>query len=240
MKLSSRLLRTAIILLSLTLCAGAVIELFTKRAILSERLGHFSPAYWLALSAIVGVLVFFLLSTLVSAGPTEQTEAVHRALRKLRAGMGMLRWPAIFVVALIPAVLLLYTPLGTLFSGPFFRTILWVSASLIAAFLLTREPEQAFSLSALGFGAVLVAGLHYLAAKLTFVTNYPFMLIWSEGNRFYDYSILLGQARYNFPGELRIPYGDPGRYLLWGLPFAIPGTPIWMHRLWDALLWTIP
>jgi hypothetical protein len=240
MKPSSRLLRTAIVLLSLALCAGAVNELYTKRALLSERLGHYSPSYLLALAAIVGILAFFLFSILAIAELTGQTDVMRTAVLKRRAGLGKLRWPAFFFAAIIPALLLLYTPLGTLFSGLFFRTILWLSASLAAAFLLTREPEQAFTLKALGFGAVLAAGLYYLAAKLTFVTNYPFMLIWSEGNRFYDYSVLLGQARYSYPGELSIPYGDPGRYLLWGLPFAMSGTPIWVHRLWDALLWTLP
>lgn len=28
--------------------------------------------------------------------------------------------------------------------------------------------------------------------------------------------------------------------MLWGVLFAIPNTPIWAHRLWDAILWTVP
>jgi len=79
-----------------------------------------------------------------------------------------------------------------------------------------------------------------LANHLTTVSNYPFSLTWSEGNRLYDYSVILGSNRYQFAGTLTIPYASPGRYLLWGILFAIPNTPIWLHRLWDAILSTIP
>ncbi len=36
---------------------------------------------------------------------------------------------------------------------------------------------------------------------LTAVSNYPFSLSWSEGNRFWDYSIMYGMDRYINPVE---------------------------------------
>ena len=65
----------------------------------------------------------------------------------------------------------------------------------------------------------------------------PFSLVWSEGNRFYDYSLIFGKKLYDYTGNLTVPYNSPGRYALWGSLFLIPGLPIWAHRLWDALLW---
>jgi hypothetical protein len=87
---------------------------------------------------------------------------------------------------------------------------------------------------------MLLASLHVIASYLEWVVNYPFSLTWSEGNRFYDYSVMLGSSRYLYDGRLTIPYFAPGRYLLWGILFAIPGTTIWLHRLWDAALWIVP
>jgi hypothetical protein len=89
-------------------------------------------------------------------------------------------------------------------------------------------------------GIVLVGSIFAFTERLTTVTTYPFSLTWSEGNRLYDYSVYIDNDRYIYPNELKIPYSAAGRYILWGILFAIPNTPIWLHRLWDALLWTVP
>lgn len=75
---------------------------------------------------------------------------------------------------------------------------------------------------------------------LKFVVDYPFSLSWSEGNRFYDYSLIFGKSLYRYGGNLSSPYYSPGRYALWGLWFLIPGLPIAFHRFWNALLWIVP
>jgi hypothetical protein len=79
-----------------------------------------------------------------------------------------------------------------------------------------------------------------LSSQLTKVIDYPFSLYWSEGNRFYDYSLSFASRLYNYPGKLIVPYFSPARYALWGSLFLIPGLPIWVHRLWNAFLLTIP
>jgi hypothetical protein len=75
---------------------------------------------------------------------------------------------------------------------------------------------------------------------LKFVVDYPFSLSWSEGNRFYDYSLIFGKSLYRYDGNLTIPYYSPGRYALLGLWFLIPGLPIAFHRFWNAVLWVVP
>jgi len=72
------------------------------------------------------------------------------------------------------------------------------------------------------------------------VTNYPFKLYWSEGNRFYDYSLIFAKNLYQSNVPVAPLYNEPGRYALWGILFAIPGLPIWVHRLWNAILWIVP
>ena len=92
------------------------------------------------------------------------------------------------------------------------------------------------------FLIIILAGAYALLAGdyLKFVVNYPFSLSWSEGNRFYDYSLVFGKSLYQYDGDLVLPYYSPGRYALWGLWFLIPNLPIAFHRLWNALLWIVP
>jgi hypothetical protein len=73
------------------------------------------------------------------------------------------------------------------------------------------------------------------------LNDYPFSFSWSEGNRIWDYSTLFGRRLYNYPQDQPIfAFIDLGRQSLWGLPFLLPGIPIWGVRLWDGLVTTLP
>jgi hypothetical protein len=77
--------------------------------------------------------------------------------------------------------------------------------------------------------------------RLQKVSNHPFSLFWSEGNRLWDYSIPFGRRLYHYPaGEAIFSLTDIGRRTLWGLPYLLPGVQIWMVRLWDVLMFTVP
>ncbi len=97
-----------------------------------------------------------------------------------------------------------------------------------------------------GVGNVLILAITWMGfllmagSYLSRVTTYPFSLSWSEGNRFYDYSLIFGSHLYRADGIIKPNYFSPGRYGLWGLPFLIDGLPIAIHRLWNAILYTIP
>jgi len=95
---------------------------------------------------------------------------------------------------------------------------------------------QHFLLAGLFVGGGLV-----LAESFSLVSDYPFSLHWSEGNRIWDYSILFGGDRYNVPsGNNIFAFIDRGRQALWGLPFIFPNVTIWVVRFWSAFLVTIP
>jgi len=115
---------------------------------------------------------------------------------------------------------------------------------LLSAFLLTFSAGRwnvhwgagrVFILALTWMGFVLMAGSY-----LSRVTSYPFSLSWSEGNRFYDYSLIFGNHLYQYDGVIKPNYFSPGRYGLWGLPFLIDGLPIEVHRLWNAFLYIVP
>lgn len=88
---------------------------------------------------------------------------------------------------------------------------------------------------------ILAGAYAFLAGDyLQYVVDYPFSLSWSEGNRFYDYSLIFGKSIYHYDGNLVLPYYSPGRYALWGLWFLFPNLPIAFHRFWNATLWIVP
>ena len=169
-----------------------------------------------------------------------QFGSLKQAAISIRERLGFWRYMLVLLLVLPPLFILLYSLPGLLFNGSFLRLALGLTIGWLVAVLITRSQEDLVQPNTLVFSLLLFSGLHILAARLTMVTSYPFALFWSEGNRLYDYSVFLGSNRYNYPGKLTIPYDSPGRYLLWGIIYALPQTPIWLHRLWDAILWTAP
>ncbi len=67
------------------------------------------------------------------------------------------------------------------------------------------------------------------------ISTYPFSLGWSEASRYYYGSLVFAERIY---GE-RVPLSilHPTRYFLQSVPFLVDGLPIWVHRLWQVLLW---
>ncbi len=86
-----------------------------------------------------------------------------------------------------------------------------------------------------------IAFIFSLFSILNHVTDYPFSLFWSEGNRIWDYSILFGEGRYLVDStEPLYAFTSQARSFLWSLAFLIPGLKIQSYRLWDALVKTLP
>ena len=89
-------------------------------------------------------------------------------------------------------------------------------------------------LTKLVFSALLLAYYNYCLSYLSGVTNYPFSLGWSETSRYYHASLYLDKLVYGM--NLPLPHRDFSRYLMQAVPFLIPHSQLWMHRLWQALL----
>ena len=86
--------------------------------------------------------------------------------------------------------------------------------------------------------SALLAGTFYLALSyLPEISTNPFTLSWSEASRYYYASLFLSKQIYGIQVPPTVLH--PSRYLLQAVPFLIPGSPIWLHRLWQVLLWII-
>ncbi|NLF51813.1 MAG: hypothetical protein GX577_11820 [Leptolinea sp.] len=147
----------------------------------------------------------------------------------------------VIILIFFTTVLFLYTSFGN------YQFIYWLRLFTIffcgftSAFLLFyRTIDFQFLIKASGM-VLLASVVFVLGDWMTGVSDYPFSLSWSEGNRFWDYSIMFGVDRYINPtGETVIPFLEAGRQFLWALPFAIPSVGIWGMRLWNVILWVVP
>jgi hypothetical protein len=136
---------------------------------------------------------------------------------------------------------MMFNRFGEYTLGYWFRLALLLLAGLLGTWLIFGKLSfwnwlLRFSILVCISGAI-YAALDWLSA----VNNYPFSQGWSEGNRFWDYSLMFGKSRYINPGNGPIfAFISTGRQLLWALAFLIPGINIFGVRLWDALLWILP
>jgi hypothetical protein len=145
----------------------------------------------------------------------------------------------IFVIVLntFPGVIIIFSSFGDHFTGLYLRIAIFLIVSTLTAMLLFPADNKWQTARALLFCFGITTFLISFIVYLSDVRTTPFSLNWSEGNRFYDYSLIFAKNLYIHTGDLSVPYNSPGRYALWGSLFLIPGLPIWAHRLWNALLW---
>jgi hypothetical protein len=141
------------------------------------------------------------------------------------------------ILNLFPGLFLIYSSLGSYFTGPYFRFVIYLFVSCVTALLFFQAENKWKAVQGFLISFGISAFIFSIMVNLSGVRTTPFSLSWSEGNRFYDYSLTFARNLYIYSGDLHVPYFSPGRYALWGSLFLIPGLPIWAHRLWDAFLW---
>ena len=159
----------------------------------------------------------------------------------VRGQTGWVRWVLAAVIFVLPASLLQFTILGILFQGFFLRLGLWVFALVSVSFLIAEE-DRLFTLwDRFFFLALFSSVLFAILASLKSVTDYPFSLSWSEGNRIWDYSTLFGSNRYQAPAGQEISvFIDLGRQVVGGIPFLFPGLTLQQERLWLGIVAIVP
>jgi len=218
----------------------AVQEFYLSVPSAGPWLGKLTPKWMILFSGMCAFSLLALAGLAILIYSPERTTRAQQLMIRVRESLKWLRWSLVIITPLVPVAYFLYLDLGGIITGPYLRLLALLITGTLIAILTTRGNSKLIRRSNFFLGITVTASVFYCAAFLPSVNNYPFSLSWSEGNRLYDYSITLGRERYQYPGELRIPYNAPGRYLLWGILFAIPNTPIWLHRLWNAVLFTLP
>lgn len=235
-----RSLGAGVVAAAFILLAGGFFELYQVAQNSGRFLGSLSLKWagaLLASAVLAGALLFALRAIFA---PSATFRAALKSLVSWRNNIGSIRWVLAAGFVLFPAYFVFFSPWGWLFRGIFIRALVFL-ASLIAAGFLVASGKQGFSVKTLLVVGLLIGVGLVLGESLVLVSDYPFALHWSEGNRLWDYSVLFGRFRYNYPADQPIfVWIDPGRQALWGLPFALPQLSIFTARLWGALLTTIP
>ncbi len=203
-------------------------------------LGEFS-SIWLVLFLSFTLFCVALLTGIAAAiWKPKIFSLTAKNLISLREEIGRARWLLAFLTFIFPVYFLQYTAGGVIFQGMYMRSLIWGVVVFTFAVIITKNNIL------IGWNQFLAALLltsseFVIAVEFLDVTNYPFSLGWSEGNRLWDYSILFGRDIYLYPADKKISaFLDFGRQLIGGLPFLIPGITIGMERFWVALTLIIP
>jgi hypothetical protein len=143
---------------------------------------------------------------------------------------------------LIPGLVKWILPLPENFAVGFWMELFIIfSIALLIESLFHFDESQWVALLRIGCFILFAGAGHAIFYKLSQVTDYPFTLYWSEGNRFFDYSTLFGSFRYVLPnGEKIKAFITWGMQLPWALPFIFPNLSIGLFRFWYQLMWILP
>jgi hypothetical protein len=116
--------------------------------------------------------------------------------------------------------------------------VIWLFGHLVLAEALCLDIIKGRKglLGNLGASALIFSGAFFMVTfSLTQISNNPLTLGWSEASSYYYASLFFARRIYGI--SLPLPVLDPGRFLLHAIPFLVSGLPLWVHRLWQALLW---
>jgi len=145
---------------------------------------------------------------------------------------------ASLVIYLLPVGIftcLVMGPWGARFQPKNIRATLFIGAALLGMLMIQWRRSKTGWLAGLAL-SLLVYGAAYKA--LTFIPDvsaYPWSLGWSESSRYYYASLFFSEPVYGVSVPPSVLH--PTRYLMQSLPFIIPDAPLWLHRLWQVLLW---
>ena len=203
-------------------------------------LGEFSPKWGIGFFAFVLFCILNWVGTVLALWKPSVFGGLPERIVSFRQQIKAFRWLLVIVLLVFPVWLLQYTPWGVVFSGLYFRLLLWIYVAYGMAVFLQADMRFASWYNLLA-ALLLTSSAFSVAFALINVSDYPFSIGWSEGNRIWDYSLYFGRYLYDYPvGEDIFATTDAGRQLGGGLPFIIPGVTILFERLWVSLTTIIP
>ncbi|MGW8251077.1 MAG: hypothetical protein ACWGO1_10575 [Anaerolineales bacterium] len=207
---------------------------FTARTYQAELL--FTSRRYIAFAAalgLVGLLEAGILAATWTPLKTRLLDGLASVLTYLR-GLGRINLLLLGVLLVAFTYLTVASPVSYLNSTYFRILIYWLAvlgcSTLLWSYGLRRSFCELFAAS-----LMLVAVVYKVTVYLPEITNFPLTLGWSEASRYYYASLYFSRQIYGIDVPPTVLH--PSRYLMQAIPFLIPGSPIWLHRLWQILLW---
>ncbi len=222
------------IILALTALSLGGFGLAVRRLMLSLGI---PPSYPKGLALLAGLAVALLVTlALLALTWTPASERLLRALTFAERLEGkawrMAGWIAFVLVLPLFTLLIMHPYAGGLIGFNLWLRwgFFWGASLLLLVAFKTANKNVEWELA-----LVIVVIIHAIFYRLAFfipqVSNYPFVPGWSESSRFYDASLFFAQRIYGIDVPLSVLH--PSLHLLYAVPFAIPGAPIVVHRLWQ-------
>lgn len=222
-----QIIQTLILLICSVQCGKAIYERYAEFL----QKGSIVPSFLV----ICTILTFGTLFVLVLIWKIRWLEP----LAKLKSRVLFLSRCAAVLFCLVPGFFYNFVQSSEPYRGLWIRIFLSAFLLILAGWLW--EKYNMVSFSGLLICSLIFSVSFVLLTQFRDISNYPFSIGWSEGNRMWDYSVLFGKARYDYPQDQTIPaYIDIGRQSLWGLIYLFPGTNIVTARVWNDVLFTIP
>jgi len=202
--------------------------------------GEYSLKWGMAFVVYVIASILMVMSAAILLWRGENFQQIFENMIMFRERIGMVRWLLAVIIFIAPVWFFQYTAWGLVFSNIYIRILIWSLAVFGLAFFITKG-KVLLNWPNFLIAVLLTSSEFVMVVPFRNVTDYPFSLGWSEGNRMWDYSIMFGRALYDYPVDQKIVVLlDFGRQFVGGLPFIIPGLTIEMERFWIALTVIIP
>ena len=209
------------------------------KAIYWAGLDHARVFTWNNSIAFIFYFLFCLFALLILFSKLLPGDFLSRRISDIRPRR-WLRALLLLGVCIFPVWFFSFSAWGLVFTSPILHLWCFASMVVISNWLFIREDEKLFGLKLTIQSILLVGAIFLIGDKFKEVIDYPFSLYWSEGNRFWDYSMLFGKDIYTYPETKPIfAFIDLGRQSLWGLPFLIRNIPIIFMRFWNVILFTL-
>jgi hypothetical protein len=168
---------------------------------------------------------------------TKKDSGFLRRLEKFFTSMG--KWNVLWMGLLFAIYIISFFTPWSLFSLPSWLAILLYLplALLFNLGMRAMFPEKSWEFNFIASLFLIAAGA-ILVSNFTQVSNDPFSLGWSEGTWIFNGSLFFAKLLYGT--HLNPPIIQANRAVLQSIPFLLyPTAPLWLHRLWQAILWSL-
>ncbi|HAF60931.1 MAG TPA: hypothetical protein DCK95_01235 [Anaerolineaceae bacterium] len=191
-----------------------------------------SIAVFLCMLVIEGSTILLVLMTLYKK-PGEQNISKTKSF---------FRYVVFILLGIFPSIILQFSPWGFILQSTFLRILLILCTSLLMTYMLNGQRMfQQRNIYQFFPSLIFLTSSLLLSNRIKLIVDYPFSLSWSEGNRFWDYSLLFWKDHYSIAEGGKIAaFLDLGRQSLWGLIFLCKNVSITGMRAWNTLLYFIP
>lgn len=228
-------------LLGFTLLLSATgLNRFAAPAIEAGEL--FTMRRWL-IPASLGTVQLLLTLIVLALTWTPWRKMMGNVLRRGIHLLAALRWANLALYAFVLAFFawLILGRYGFYFAGLSTRLWLFWLCVLAGGLLLKawwsgrKQPKVIGWPAMLALSLLLATSAYKVTSYLPDISAYPFTLGWSETSRYYYASLFFSERLYGISVPPTVLH--PSRYLMQAIPYLIPSSPLWLHRLWQVFLW---